>query len=281
VPDRDDHDTLSLHEAADRLGVHYMTVYRHVRLGRLPAVKEGSTWRVAVGDLDRFRADGDDRGGRRGRGRGRSAPWGERLARRLAVGDEAGAWGVVEAALAGGADPPAVYVEVLVPALRWIGDGWAAGRIDVGVEHRASAIVLRLVGRLGPRFARRGRSRGAVVLGGPAGEQHGLPSALATDLSRGAGFTAVDLGADVPASSFAAVAASTPRLLAVGVSVTTSGNEASVRHLVDVLHGVLDGPVFVGGGAVVDETAARALGGDGWAADALGAIELFEACVRS
>ncbi|MCU1344909.1 MAG: hypothetical protein JWL70_1175, partial [Acidimicrobiia bacterium] len=31
---------LTLHEAADALGVHYMTVYRYVRLGLLPARKE-------------------------------------------------------------------------------------------------------------------------------------------------------------------------------------------------------------------------------------------------
>ena len=31
--------TISLQEAADQLGVHYMTVYRYVRHGRLPARK--------------------------------------------------------------------------------------------------------------------------------------------------------------------------------------------------------------------------------------------------
>jgi len=30
---------LTLHEAAELLGVHYMTAYRYVRLGLLPAVK--------------------------------------------------------------------------------------------------------------------------------------------------------------------------------------------------------------------------------------------------
>ena len=47
---------LSLHEAADLLGVHYMTIYRRVRLGILPARKIGGTWMV---DPCRSRA-GDD-----------------------------------------------------------------------------------------------------------------------------------------------------------------------------------------------------------------------------
>ncbi len=42
---------LTLHEAADRLGVHYMTVYRHVRLGMLPARKVGGSWRVDPADV--------------------------------------------------------------------------------------------------------------------------------------------------------------------------------------------------------------------------------------
>ena len=35
---------LSLSEAADLLGVHYMTIYRRVRLGILPARKIGGSW---------------------------------------------------------------------------------------------------------------------------------------------------------------------------------------------------------------------------------------------
>ena len=45
-------ETLSLHEAAEALGVHYMTAYRYVRLGVLPAHREGRSWRVRRVDLD-------------------------------------------------------------------------------------------------------------------------------------------------------------------------------------------------------------------------------------
>jgi excisionase family DNA binding protein len=37
---------LGLREAADRLGVHYMTAYRYVRTGRLPATRIGAQWWV-------------------------------------------------------------------------------------------------------------------------------------------------------------------------------------------------------------------------------------------
>lgn len=269
-------DVLSLQEAADRLGVHYMTAYRYVRLGLLPAAKEGSTWRVATADLDRL--TGPDGLASKGRGRRDPAPWASRLERRLVAGDEVGAWGVVEAALAAGTDPPAIYLDVLAPAMAAIGDAWASGEVDVSVEHRASGIVLRLVGRLGPRFARRGVSRGCVLLAAPQGDLHGLPVALAADLVRGAGFDAEDLGADLPPTSLVAAAARTQRLVAVALAATTPDNRPAVEEAVRCVREIVEGvPVLLGGGAVPNEAAARGLGADGWGRDGAALVDLLEA----
>ncbi|MEY2765605.1 MAG: Helix-turn-helix domain, partial [Actinomycetota bacterium] len=43
--------SVTLHEAARRLRVHYMTVYRYVRSGRLPARQEDGEWKVLVSDI--------------------------------------------------------------------------------------------------------------------------------------------------------------------------------------------------------------------------------------
>jgi len=269
-------DALSLQEAADRLGVHYMTAYRYVRLGLLPATKEGSSWRVAVDDLDRFL--GDDGVASKGRGRRDPAPWAIRLERRLVAGDEVGAWGVVEAALAAGAEPQSIHLELLAPAMVAIGEAWADGELDVAVEHRASAIALRLVGRLGPRFARRGVSRGSVLLAAPQGDLHGLPVALAADLVRGAGFDAEDLGADLPPASLVAAACRSQRLVAVALAATTPDNRSAVRHAVQCVREAVAGvPVLVGGAAVPDEAAARRLGADGWGRDGAALVDLLAA----
>jgi excisionase family DNA binding protein len=269
-------DVLSLQEAADRLGVHYMTAYRYVRLGLLPATKEGSSWRVATADLERL--SGPDGRASKGRGRQDPAPWADRLERRLVAGDEVGAWGVVEASLSAGAEPQSIYLEVLAPAMAAIGEAWAVGEVDVSVEHRASAIVLRLVGRLGPRFARRGVSRGSVLLAAPQGDFHGLPVALAADLVRGAGFDAEDLGADLPNESLVAAACRTQRLVAVALAATTPDNVGAVRQAVRLVREAVGGvPVLVGGGAVPDEVDARRLGADGWGRDGAALVELLEA----
>ena len=268
-------DVLTLQEAADRLGVHYMTAYRYVRLGLLPATKEGSSWRVAAADLERL--TGSDGLASKGRGRQDPAPWAARLERRLVAGDEVGAWGVVEAALAAGAEPSAIYLSVLAPAMVAIGESWAAGELDVSIEHRASAIALRLVGRLGPRFVRRGVSRGSVLLAAPQGELHGLPVALAADLVRGAGFDAEDLGADLPTAALIDAACRTQRLVAVALAVTTPEHRGVRQAVRFVREAVGDVPVLVGGGGMPDEAAARRLGADGWGRDGAALVELLEA----
>ena len=173
-------DRVGLREAAERLGVHYMTVYHYVRTGRLAAEREGATWLVERADLEALAAPGAPSAP------SARAPRPGRLAERMVRGDEAGAWAIVEGAMASGMTPVAVYEELLVPALRSVGDRWEAGVISVADEHRASVVATRVIGRLGPRFARRGRSRGSVVLGAPAGESHALPVAIVADLLRAA-----------------------------------------------------------------------------------------------
>jgi len=123
---------------------------------------------------------------------------------------------------------------VIGDAMREIGDRWERGEIDVAAEHRASGIVLRIVGRLGPRFVRRGRSRGTVVLGAPPGERHGLPVALLADLLRGSGWEIHDLGADVPAADFARIASlNMTSGRALRTSSTLCGANASIAARVE------------------------------------------------
>lgn len=268
----DDDRLLTLQEAADRLGVHYMTAYRYVRTGRLRARQHGAQWLVDPGDVDDVL-----RPRRRHRGTGRAGAVSD-LANRLVAGDEAGGWKIVEAVLAGGAAPDDVLVDVLAPALHRIGDDWATGTLSVADEHRASAVASRLVGRLGPQLARRGRKRGTIVLGVVEGDGHGLPSAIVADVLRGAGYEALDTGANTPAASFVDSAQATNRLRAVVIGATTAGRDAAIRRTVKLLRASgVTAPILVGGASVEDGDHARRLGADGWTGhdgrSALAAIE--------
>jgi MerR family transcriptional regulator, light-induced transcriptional regulator len=249
---------ISLQEAADRLGVHYMTVYRYVRTGRLPAVKEAGEWRVdraAVDQLRRRHAGPRPREPRR--------VWStRRLLDRLVAGDEQGTWQLVEAALSSGADPSEVHLDLIAPALRAIGDRWEAGELTVAEEHRASVVARRVISRLGTRFTRRGRKRGTVVLGAIAGERHEIPGSIVADHLRRAGFEVVDLGADTPVESFVG-AARQHAPMCVLLSVTGKGHDQVVVETAAALEAI-DVPVLVGGAAVPDEVVAVGLGSRGW-----------------
>lgn len=260
---------ISLQEAADGLGVHYMTAYRYVRLGRLPAVKEGGQWWVRRQDVDALRSQASAPRDAGRRGNPQWARYRERLLDRLLAGDEAGGWAIVESALVAGGDPRGALLELVAPVMRLIGDRWEEGSLSVGDEHRATAVATRIVARLGPSFARRGRRKGTVIVGGASGDLHSLPAAILSDVLRGEQYAVIDLGANTPAESFVEAAKGVDDLVAVGISVATSGRErivsAAAQSIRDAVPGV---PVLLGGPAVPDQQTAGRLGADGWAPDA-------------
>jgi MerR family transcriptional regulator, light-induced transcriptional regulator len=266
---------LTLHEAADRLGVHYMTVYRRVRLGMLPARKVGGTWRIDPVDLTEpgsgsagstAAAVGQPqptRGGKR-----RRAPWPGRLRERMLAGDAAGSWQVVEAAMASGVEPADVYVEILAPALHAIGAGWEAGSIPIEREHLASGVATAIVGRLGPRFRRPGRHLGSVIVAMPAGERHGLGVAMLSDIVAQAGYDVLNIGADTPPASLASAIRSRDDLRAVVISVVDASNLPAAARLIAAARSANRSVLIVAGGfAVPDLESATRIGADEWAVD--------------
>ena len=258
---------LTLHEAADRLGVHYMTVYRRVRLGMLPAHKVGGTWRIDPADLVVARVSEADGHAARGP-RGRRAPWPDRLRERMLAGDAAGSWQVVEAAMASGVEPVDVYVEILAPALYGIGSGWQAGTIPIEREHLASSVAAAIVGRMGPRFRRRGRHLGSVIIAMPVGERHGLGAAMLADIVADAGYEVLNVGPDTPPASLASAIRSRDDLRAVVVSVVDAARlPAGARLIAAARSANRHVPVIAGGFAVPDLQTATRIGADSWTAD--------------
>jgi excisionase family DNA binding protein len=274
----DDEDDLSLQAVAELLGVHYMTAYRYVRTGRLDATKHGSEWQVrraSLGALAQPRA-----AGRRKTGSTRDLGHYEtRLTARLVHGDEAEAWRVTQQALTSGCSAEDLYLDVLGPALRRIGNDWAAGRLSVAEEHRASVVMHRLVGRLGPLHSRPGRKRGWVVLGAPATDQHGLATALLADVLRGRGFGVADLGANTPAVSFVETVANAPSVVGTGIVVSAPIDDAGIAGVITAIKSGSDAPILLGGATIRDEDHARRLGADAFADSARAAVDWFDAAL--
>ena len=258
----DDPAPLNLKQVARVLDLHYMTVYRYVRQGRLAAHRSGQVWLVEQSDLDAFRAVAVPEPGA-------SVDWADRLHRRLIAGDETGAWRVLDDALAAGHSPTWCHVELIGGAAGRIGWEVAAGRRDLVEEHIALTTATRLVAQLGGRFRHRGRTRGTVVMGTPPGEHHGLPLAIVANVLRLSGYAVVELGTDVPVGAFLGAVTHTDDPLAVGLGVTTAERFPSAVEVIDALRLAHPGlPVVLGGQGVLNEEVAGLLGATTWAPDA-------------
>jgi MerR family transcriptional regulator, light-induced transcriptional regulator len=187
---------MDLREAADTLGVHYQTAYGWVRQGLLPAHKIGRGYQIRDEDVATFAA-------RRRLGQQPIRPihvrdWAAqagRLYAALADGEETLARRRLER-LAGGVTITDLCDHLIAPALRQIGDDWAAGRVSIAQEHRAAAICERLI----CAFTRQpgGRPRGVAVVTTPPGERHSLPALMAAVCLRGERWLVHHLAADLP-----------------------------------------------------------------------------------
>ena len=254
---------ISLHDVAEMLDVHYMTVYRYVRQGQLPATKVGRSWFVKSSDLKAFR-DAKVHTAEVSEGGRKIAPWAERLEAQLILGDQRGATEIMEAVLRSGHDLYFLYLHVLTPAMSAIGAKWAAGNLEIFVEHRASNIAMRLIGQFGPRFARRGVSKGSVVLGSPASEMHTLSTSMVADLIRFEGWDVSDVGANMPAEAFAEAIRQGEDVVAVCIGVTMPGSLSAAEATIGAIRKVVphDLPILIGGAGVASDEVARELGAD-------------------
>ncbi len=279
VPNTDETETealLTLTEVAEKLGVHYMTVYRHVRTGKLPATKHDGEWRVRASDLTNQPAPVAGRPGSRDMSSRLPA-----FQARLIAADEPGAWAIMENCLAAGATPADLHHELIVPVLRNIGLQWRAGDLSIVEEHTATAVMQRLVSRLGPLMRTKGRSKGTIVIGAVEADTHSLAAAIVADLLRNDGYHVVDLGGNTPPESFAATITAVDQCKAVGLSASIALDAAIIRTIRAIKDARPGLPVLLGGPGVSGPEHAGRLGADGSATDSRLIVEAFESAMRA
>ena len=266
----------SLAEVAALQGVHYMTVYRHVRTGKLVATKLNGEWQVRESDLASMTAPSQGKPGS-----GDLSSRGPAFRNRLLASDEPGAWSILENCLAAGASPADLHHELIIPTLDEIGCDWESGALAVSNEHTVTAVMQRLVARLGPLMRTKGRSRGSIVIGAVAGDNHSLPVAIVADLLRNGGYDVLDLGANTPSRSFAETVATMDRCKAVGLSASNS-LDASIRSAIAAIR-LADSTlkIVVGGRGIEGAEHAERLGADGTENDSRLIAAAFDAIIES
>ncbi len=212
---------MDLREAAETLGVHYQTAYAWVREGTLPARKAGRGYQVSDAGVRALAA-------RRRPGREPPRPvrvrdWAaqaQALYAAITGGEETRARHQVER-LASGVGVVDLCEQVIAPALRRAGGEWAAGRVCIAREHRATAICERLLAAQARQPA--GRPRGTAVAATPPGERHGLPALMAAACLREDRWLVHHLASDLPAAEVARLADQVSASLVVLSSATDEG----------------------------------------------------------
>lgn len=188
---------LDLDEVAAEVGVHYQTVYRWVRSGKLTAEMVDGRYRVRRNELNRLLEARATPTPHRAPSAPRLARAADKMHEALVNGDEIAARDLARAIVTEHTSIADLIQEVLVPPLRRIGQDWHDGKLSIWVEHRASALTERILGEVAPRP--RGRKRGTVMVAAVAGDRHTLPTTMAAVTLRDNNWNVHHLGADMPA----------------------------------------------------------------------------------
>lgn len=234
---------IELRDAAAQLGVHYQTAYRWVRDGRLPARLVAGRYLVEVGDVADLARDRAAPASPPAPGRRRLEGQAVRMHEALSAGDDAAARRIARRLVDEGTPLVDLVEQVLAPPLRRIGQSWHDGKASIWVEHRASAIVERILGEATPNP--RGRRRGTVVVAAASGDLHSLPTAMAAAALREDHWHVEHLGADMPAEELVGFCAQHDVSVAV-LSVTNNAVAGVAAATADALR-ESGTPVVLGG----------------------------------
>jgi excisionase family DNA binding protein len=236
-------DKLELQEAADALGVHYQTAYRWVRTGRLNAKMVGGRYlvdRTDVGKLDHDRRTPATPPAPRAVRLDHAA---DRMYHALVAGDETAAAKITKRLADEGASIIDLVQQVLSPPLRQIGERWSRGELTIWAEHRAAAIVERLLGELATNP--RGRRRGVAAVAAMAGDLHSLPTTMAAVALKAHNWDVHHLGANLPPDELLQFCAEHRTALAV-ITVTNPAVAATADEAATSLRAA-GTPTIVGG----------------------------------
>ena len=271
---------LTLQEAAGVVGCHYMTLYRKVRSGEVPALLAGGRYRIRPADLEAWLQ-------KRPAVAGATTSAVDRRNWELhattfyaAVTEGTGeqARVQVERLVANGADPVEVCERVITPALHAIGERWAAGTMSIAEEHRATATVHGIVAAIAPAFSRPGPRRGVAVVATVVRSRHTTAAAMVAGALRADRFVVHYLGGDLPTSDLVELATSETADV-VALSCPPGSSLRSVQAAVASLTAV-EIPTIVGG-AGIDSAAAAAFGAFGYGRDLRDAQRLARAALAA
>jgi corrinoid protein of di/trimethylamine methyltransferase len=192
---------------------------------------------------------------------------------------------VTRKALREGRDPVEV-VDDLTKALRVVGKKFEDGEFFLMHLVAAAEPVQRVIKDvLEPEMLKKKEARkslGKVVLGTVAGDIHDIGKNIVGAMLFAAGFEVYDIGKDIPPDQFVAKAKEVGANL-VGASALLSTSLPMQREIVEgiVAAGLRDRVKLIFGGAPVTEEWVREIGGDGYAENAIEAVNVAKRLLKA
>jgi len=188
---------------------------------------------------------------------------------------------LVRAELEHGTDLHVILNDALIAAMDEVGDLFSQGTLFVPEMLMAARAMKAGLEVLRPLLTETdAKPVGTVVIGTVHRDLHDIGKNLVGMMLEGAGFTVINLGVDVPPEAFLeAVNTHHPDVLGMSALLTTT--MPNMGKTVELLRKEgWNGHIMVGGAPVTREFAA-AIGADGFAADAPGAVELARRMVEA
>jgi len=200
----------------------------------------------------------------------------------ILIGARAGSVRIVEEAMQNGAGVFDIYVQVFQESLYEVGRLWAAGKISVSVEHRATAITQFVMAGLYARALplRPSAPRRRAIVTGVVGELHQIGANMVADVLENAGWNVEFLGTDAPHSGVVgAVLAQQSDLLCISATMLFSVPNV-VRLIRDLRSRLPKLRVLIGGAAFCAKPDLwKDIGADGFAPNLNTAIEVADRIV--
>ena len=206
-----------------------------------------------------------------------SAEMVEKLAQAVIEGEPDDAEELAKQALDQGLDPLTCINEGLTKGIQRVGDLFASGEyflpeLIIGAEAMKRALAVLEPAMVGDQSR---EVVGRVVLGTVEGDMHEIGKTLVGTMLIANGFNVIDLGVDQSADKFVAAVKENDADI-VGASALLTTTMLQQKKIIEALEeaGLRDQVKVMVGGAPVTESFASEIGADGYAEDAISAVDL-------
>lgn len=201
----------------------------------------------------------------------------KKLSNAVIIGEPEEAEALAKQAVDEGADPLTCINEGLMPGIQKVGELFSTGEyflpdLIIGAEAMKSALDI-----FEPLLTG-GQERevvGRVVLGTVKGDLHEIGKTLVGTMLTANGFKVTDLGVDVPPEDFIAAIKEADAEI-VGASALLTTTMLQQEKLIEAIEeaGLREKVKVMVGGAPATETFAKDIGADGYAKDAISAVDM-------